>query len=271
MIPISGELIELGFEGERLHGLYCQAAGSRGTIIFVHGSAGNFYYNPFIRPLVQLYLSRSWSVLLANFPGFEGTVATEDFTAFPRAFQAWMEAAKIGENVVIQGHSLGALKALYGVKHGLIRPARLILLSPFDIVAFYLGGDRTLAEERLAKVESLQASGGPAAAIPPEIFSLWPMGAKTFLQLTEDGGPADVFPSRKSDLFEEVRRNLRETPTLICIGGKDFAPYPSPSGVFEMLKGGERDVLCARLFPAATHSFPEAIAPLVEEVSAWLG
>jgi len=144
---------------------------------------------------------------------------------------------------------------------------RLILLSPFDILAFYAGGNPDNLAEIRTTIEKDIAESGPDASIRPTIFDMWDMSNATFLELTEAENPADRFPSRNPKLIAEGHW-LPEMTTFLGIGGEDFASHPSPGDVFNMLPN--KSNLTAHLIEGAAHNFDGGLSTLRSKVLEWL-
>jgi pimeloyl-ACP methyl ester carboxylesterase len=263
------DLISCDVNNTTLHGLHGPVNNSIALAVHVHGTGGDFYSNPFIEPLRKCYQAAGISYLTANFPGYGESAATEDFSAFGRAFEIWIDRLGWKGSIVLQGHSLGALKALNYVtrKEKLVpRIKGLVLLSPFDIVAFYCKGDDKTAAHVRERVAQLDRSKTPTDNIPKDIFDLWSISIKTFSELIVDGGPADQFPSRKGSVG--LRLSRIEIPTFIAIGHEDFAAFPSASDVLGQIRSSR--TLTVRGIASAQHNFLGGIDELSDAVAHWV-
>lgn len=227
-------LVDTEYDGESYHGLYAAPEDCSDLVIHIHGTWGNFYENAFINPLGETYTSLGYNYLTVNVPGHDVSAVTESFADFTGALDAWIDAiADPSDEIILQGHSLGALKALYYLHENpgnyVDRISSLVLLSPFDVVAFYAGADEDEIAEIRTQLDELIEREGPTAEVPDEIFSDWAISAGTLKELTEPNGPCDTFPSRKS--LAESAIDQVTVPTSVIIGGSDFAAYPDPKTV----------------------------------------
>jgi pimeloyl-ACP methyl ester carboxylesterase len=215
-------------------------------------------------------------VLAANFPGHDATAATEAWDEFGPALEAWVDRAGGAERLVLQGHSLGALKVLHymqsksGKLHDMVRG--LILLSPFDIVAFYGGPSEDAIVKKRRVAEDLRATKGAAALLPPDMFDLWPISLGTYLELGASNGPADQFPVRHG--LSQWHPPEDRLPLFIAIGGSDFAALPSPEVVVgaclarKKALAGKADIDVS-LIEGAPHNFDGKIDELVRDLRGW--
>lgn len=261
------ELRYVEIEGQKYDGLFSRGRSDLPVVMHLHGTAGNFYHNRFVAALGELYHSLGYGYLTINLPGYEAHARDEDFTASRAAISAWREAIGAGR-LILQGHSLGALKALDYLKDG-PGPAgieRLLLLSPFDIVAFYArAGAPDEIEARRRELRAMAADKGGGASVPKEMFDYWDMSIGTMLAMLEDDGPADRFPSRdpQSPVWRDWAPSM---PALVIIGGDDFAAYPDPAAAIASVP---RSVPAA-LIDGAPHNFDGRTDTLRTVVSDWL-
>lgn len=261
------ELRYVEIEGQKYDGLFSRGRSDLPVVMHLHGTAGNFYHNRFVAALGELYHSLGYGYLTVNLPGYETYARDEDFTASRAAITAWRKA--IGaEHFILQGHSLGALKALDYLKDG-PGPAgieRVLLLSPFDIVAFYArAGSPGEIEARRSELRALAAERGADASVPKEMFDYWDMSIGTMLAMLEDDGPADRFPSRDTHRLA-WRDWAPPMPSLVIIGSDDFAAYPDPVAAITNVPGSVPTVL----IDGAPHNFDGKTEMLRAVVSDWL-
>lgn len=142
-----GELVKFkSTEGLHLDGLLFEAERAHHTVVHVHGSLGNFYQSPFIRPMAREYTRRGINLLTFNLATHDGIAEgyrhADDFeyVGGSRAeFESCVSdisgaiafATELAIPVVLQGHSLGCDR----VVHYLLKTRsvhRTILLSPCD-------------------------------------------------------------------------------------------------------------------------------------------
>lgn len=142
------ELVQVATrDGLRLHGALHQppadAAGPREALLLLHGAGGNFYSSGLFTGLISRLVKDGITVLAVNTRGHDAVSTAGSRKYFGAAFEvvddcrhdiaAWTEflVGKGYEQVVLAGHSLGAVKAIYCLAHEPPAPVRrLIALSP---------------------------------------------------------------------------------------------------------------------------------------------
>jgi pimeloyl-ACP methyl ester carboxylesterase len=266
---IKFDLLSTQYNDTVLHGLWYQSPRwGQGAAIHIHGTGGNFYLNPFILPTASAYASFGLNFLTANFPGHDETSIFENFTDFTEALDHWLKKVYPEGNIHLQGFSLGALKILHYLNDPLAknrsRIKSVVLVSPFDIVAFYSSND----ENRIRKAIDYREKYGAKVYVPEDVFSFWPISAGTFLEMTRTGNPSDLFASRNQLLNSPLHKI--SIPTFIAIGSEDFASYPGPTPVFHMVSGIQNKNIHAELFQGAPHTFTGHGDELANAVLAWM-
>jgi pimeloyl-ACP methyl ester carboxylesterase len=241
------------------------------AVIHAHGTWGNFYGNPFIDTFGDLYPQLGYAFLTGNNRGHDGGSITERFDDCVQDLDAWLQFAKDRgcHRVVLQGHSLGALKAIHYLRKpgpGKEGVRGLILLSPFDIIAFYAHGDDRMRQKWLARVREL-ARTDPDAIVPKDIWDMWLLSAAAYLDLVDEGSPADLFPTRRGSLAGSPIARL-ELPAFVAIGGEDFASLPSPRECFRQVQ--ELGRLRAVFVEGGPHNFAGQEHVLGGEIEDWL-
>lgn len=247
------EFITLDRKGDSpLHGLLFP--GSDSLVLHIHGSWGNFYENPFAVGLSSIYNKHGFTYATVNTPGHDFGTIHEDFDESLDCIVSWVNNINSECNsIVLQGHSLGALKILRMFQEShyeefLSRVKGLVLLAPFDLVGFY-GGQNI--DRRREHAKEFRDQNGEEALVPSTIFDIWPISVKTFLELSEPDSEFDLFPTRKNEIGSF--RNL-EIPTLVAIGENDIASYPLPEKAIELLNDGNNKIE-TRLLENAPHNF----------------
>jgi len=256
------QIVTLHSEDCLLHGV--QSVAGKGLALHVHGTWGNFYENPFVFSLSEVYLRRGMRYASVNNPGHDGGSITERFDDSLVAISSWIEQLDQGEgSVILQGHSLGALKVLQMALRGLIpnRISGLVLLSAFDLVAFYGGAADSIAERREAVARQRDTRGG-SSLVDESIFSVWPVSCDTFLAATVEGGPWDIFGSRSRSSDRLPKLDL---PALFAYGSDDFAQTPDPDLVAQLTKQAMPNAEIA-LIRNAPHNFAGHEGELAEHL-----
>ncbi len=124
-----------------LHALHLRATDGKTVFLNVHGTAGNFYEEYFIKTLVESLVSRGVSMLSTNnrgvgvYDAWQGNgAAVEKFSDCVIDIDAWIEfAVEQGyEKIILSGHSLGTEKVTYYMSYGKYADnvSALVLLAP---------------------------------------------------------------------------------------------------------------------------------------------
>lgn len=265
------ELVSCETAAGRLHGF---VVGDTGPLaVHLHGTWGNFYENAFVTAVARGYRERGWRYASVNLPSHDGGSVKEQPADSLDALARWVETlAPEGGPLVLQGHSLGALKAIQLMQEPTrrdlaARVSALVLLSPFDIVAFYGGPDPQAIERTRAVVAAELDRSGPDATVPASVFDLWQLSAATFMDMTETGGEWDVFPSRTGDGHRKSLAGI-DPPILTAIGSDDFAAFPDPATVTAGLDGLPN--VTVALVDGAPHAFNEREEVLCGHISRFL-
>jgi alpha-beta hydrolase superfamily lysophospholipase len=265
------DLHQIQFQGTAYHGL----SSGQGSFVALHfhGTWDNFYKNPFALALADTYNAAGLTYASVNLPGHDGESMAEDFDDSLGAISAWVEhflPANEGR-LLIQGYSLGALKVLRWLAEGpdelTGRVAATVLLSPFDLVAFYGGVGDDDVHRRRSEVQTQVAERGEDSLVEKSIFDVWPIGAGPFLRATESGGPWDVFPARIGSAGLLATTNA---PTMAFIGGDDFALLPSVEHVVTTIRRGAPHVHL-EFVPGAPHDFAGHEPAVAEAIVRLLG
>lgn len=232
--------------------------------IHFHGSWGNFYENPFALGLAETYNKLGIDYASVNLSSHDGGTVNEDFAESVEEISAWVEfLTQEDTKVILQGHSLGALKIIRLANDPIYETfcetiAGLILLSPFDLVAFYGGPN---VERRRSHAKEFRDENGPEALVPPSIFDVWPISVKTFLEFSEPEGDFDIFPTRLGQLGELDGTKI---PRLVVIGEQDNACYPGAENVMAVL---ETSTSNSEMITNAPHNFAGREIQLGETIS----
>lgn len=246
---------------------------AQAVVIHIHGSWGNFYGNPFIDHFAEFYPRLGYSFMTVNNRGHDDGSIAERFENCLLDIRTWIEfAAKAGyQRVILQGHSLGALKAVYYLNSSSPpnRVQALILLSPFDVVDFYCSGDVTLRQERLAKAKAI-ATTDPNAVMPKDVWNMWLISTGTYLDLVGFDTKADIFPFRTGTLkgtpLSRISLNV-----FAAVGGNDLDAFSSPQACEHALEQlNQLPRVQAVLIDGAPHNFAGYESELLSEISHWL-
>ncbi len=261
----SFDFLTLRNDGNDLNGILSKSVKPKNVLcMHIHGSWGNFYENPFCTQLSIVYNNAGFDYASVNLSGHDGGTISENFGESIDEIVSWINFLVDDETkIILQGHSLGALKLIrlasssqYADLHE--RTAGLVLLSPFDLVAFYGGPN---VERRRSHAKEFRDENGEQALVPKSIFDMWPISVKSYLELSEPEGDYDIFPTRLGE-FGEL--DDTEIPRLVVLGEDDQASYPGAENVLDIL---EISTSSCELISSAPHNFAGCEDTLTKVVS----
>jgi alpha-beta hydrolase superfamily lysophospholipase len=197
------------------------------AVCLIHGTGGNFYSSTFFELLTERFLERGSAVLRANTRGHDGIstlVTAKGPVRQGAAFEivddcrhdleglAASLRRQAGPRIAVLGHSLGAVKSLYAIAHGVNVDAVIALSPPRLSYSWFCQSAR--ADEFLEtyrRAEALMAEGKPGALI--EVRMPLPMHI-TAAGYCEKYGPDERY--NYLNLLHAVR-----CPALVLFGGKE--------------------------------------------------
>jgi hypothetical protein len=222
--------------------------------IHVHGTWGNFYANTITTAFVPTYASIGADWATVNVPGHDEESTTEVFDDSIPALLAWIDELSRGRDLIFQGHSLGAAKVMRLLtSHPEVasRTRATILISPFDLAAFYAdSADDGVRIEKLHAAQAAVADGAASANVDPALFDVWPISNGTYAFALERDTDWDLFPTANGSAGVLA---AWEGKTLILLGGDDFAATPDPKSVAEIF-GSHAKNAKVELLPRAPHN-----------------
>ncbi|GIE78087.1 hypothetical protein Aph02nite_40370 [Actinoplanes philippinensis] len=262
-MTVQFELVQLATSTGSLHGLVHHVEQPRGLALHIHGTWGNFYGNPFINPLASAYAELGYSFATVNVPGHDETAANERMDDFPPALAEWARLLNPQGPLILQGHSLGAIKIAYAHQQKKLPPEvrAFVLLAPFDVVQFYSG-----PVGGVAGLNELIHDLADDDNVPRSVFDMWPITVGTIRSATTQSGAWDQFPTRDDSAGSFVAEN--SLPMLVLVGGDDFAASPSPEAVINSFSASP--AVTARVVPGAPHNFAGAEDAVVRHLKNWL-
>lgn len=262
------ELVRLQHNGSIFHGIVDKKPMTRGTAIHVHGMGGNFYENELVEATLAVYDREGFSTAALNFPGYDGSHKTEDFTEFTPVLDAWIDIVAPSGPLILQGHSLGVHKVLsYATddraKHR-DRVGAISLLAAFDPVMAWGSGEPGERAKRLAWVNEQLATNDPKTVVFDESFMHWPMSLGTLNQLMTEGSLIDEF--RVRDGLPSVA--WENKPVFIAVGEDDIYCKPSPAEVVAL--ANKFDNVSAYVIPGGDHGFIPNLVELEKRLDVWI-
>jgi len=223
-------------DGHALHGLFLRAKGSKTALIFIHGTASNFYENYFMNVMSPLLIKRRISVILANNRGNEvlkayppSGASTEHFEACVRDIDAWIRFAlfKRMSKIILMGHSLGSEKSVYYMNKGKLKGnvKALILLG----VADSYGTQLKYSRERnlLGEAMKMKREGRKNQFLRSDWLShagVLPKTADSYVNFFAEGSELSKALPLRNGRRLEMYRNI-SVPILSVIG--DLHEYTS--------------------------------------------
>lgn len=274
----------------QLHGLLFQSEGfNKSIVIHIHGMAGNFYENSFIAEMAKSYTSNGIAFLTYNNRGHDyycdllhvdtgetclGGAAYEIFEECVFDIEgAILFAKSLGyTEIVLQGHSSGANKAVYYLSKQKSGIHGVALLSPCDDIGLHIDdlGDNRVSE-LLNHARELISSGSPDQFMPPKTFFDYLLSAKTYFDCFQPGSALDAFPYRDPQnafvLFGSV-----QIPIFISFGNNGDYLLQNPEDVAMLLnlKKSINASLSFNVIDGASHSYTGKEKELVTALVKWI-
>ena len=199
-----------GERGPRLNTLYFEAADARGTILLLHGNAGDLSSWGFVAG--ELAKRLAYNVWVIDYPGYgksEGDVPSEDglYRAVDRLYGAALKAEQGRESrLIVFGRSIGSgLAAKLASVH---RPGGLVLESPYFSFASLVAEKlpwvpRFLVRYPLRSDLLAPSVTGPVLVLHGERDEIIPVDhGKRLSALFPDGAFVSIASGRHNDLSE---------------------------------------------------------------------
>lgn len=254
------------------------AAESRGILIFLHGAGSNFYGGAISETLAEILPAAGWSVLRANTRGHDGVFAATRGGVGVRqgaAYEiidesrldcsAWVEWANSQSNagVILAGHSLGAIKAIYAVSKASLNLAGLIAVSPprLSRAAFQYGPQSSEFMATLAEAEvSVRDGQGERLIESPFPFPML-ITCRTFV---------DKYGGEQYNILEHVP--AIQSPALFVFGERELAGGGVAfAGLDKAVSHrATTDLLEVRVVANADHFYQGVREPLGQTIHDWL-
>ncbi|QQG47525.1 MAG: alpha/beta fold hydrolase [Candidatus Woesebacteria bacterium] len=267
--------------------LYEPDQSSKKAILHVHGMAGNFYENRFLDSMAKVFTQNGWTFWAINTRGhdiiadFPIAGEKEEFKRLGNSrerfedslldIEAWTDfiASHNYKNIVLQGHSLGAVKvAYYLAKTRDQRVSKLVLISPPDMVG--LAEAEKDHQDVLNLSKKMVKEGKGEELLPRLLWNWYYLCAATYIDFGERGNPIDVFNTYdkdKSSIIENVK-----IPTLALFGSKDDAAILPVREALDVIKSKAKSCpqFDADVIEGAPHSYFEHEDEVAGRVISWL-
>ena len=282
-------------DGIELQGFFVTPSGgvSEITVLHIHGLAGNFYENRFID-----YIAEALSKIHINFLTFNNRghdyiadflyqekdtgkitykqigAAFETFRECVLDIKAWIEFLKSrGSNkIIIQGHSHGAIKAVYYLSETQdSQVIGLILLSPSDDLGLQRSDLGEKFNEALEVAKKLVSEGREKELMPKEYF-VYPISAKTYLDSFERGSPLGIFNLSRTDREEFPELQKIKVPVLVIIGTVEEAFLGEPQQFLSDLESlfKNTESFTGYVIEGAPHNYLGHEEKISEKIGQWV-
>jgi pimeloyl-ACP methyl ester carboxylesterase len=294
---MKGEFVRvLTEDGLELQGLFVTppSGAAEKTLIHTHGLDGNFYENRFIDHVAAACTASGFNFITFNNRGHDyisdfivqdpGSGATsyrqvggvyETFEESMLDIAAWVDFARSrgGTRLVLQGHSHGALKAVYYFTRGDLQGVGgLVLLSPSDDFGLQRNSLGERFDSVLARARDLVEQGRGRDLMPPDDFH-YPISAGSYFDIYRPGSPLALFNLSGTDRrdFPELARI--EVPVLMIVGSVEEAFLGEP----DMFLRAAREALSGAagfegtVIEGAPHNYLGRDAEVGRRIGAWLG
>ncbi len=266
-----------------LHGMLSKQK-SKYAIIFIHGTASNFYENYFIYTLTEAAKKISVSILSVNNRGSDVLhayppvgAATEFFEDCLKDIDAWIEFA-LSEGytkIILMGHSLGSEKVTYYMNKGKYgsKVKGLVLLGFADSYGTqqnYTKGKNNLIEE----ANNMIKRGKGKHFISSDWFAhagVLPKNAESYVNFFGHNSElSKALPLRNGKELAFYRKI--DVPILAVIGdikkGKEYTVIPIKQAMNLLLK--ENSHAQCHQIKNCNHDFEGKERELVKIISNWL-
>jgi len=282
-------------DGLELQGLFCAPeAGPAGTtVVHTHGLDGNFYENRFVDNVADACVQRGFNFITFNNRGHDyisdfivegpesGGLSYRQIGGIHEVFEecfmdisTWLAFARARgtRRFVIQGHSHGALKAIYYLWRATAADiAGLILLSPSDDFGMQreaLGGrfDRALALAR-----DLIRAGKETELMPPDLFH-YPISARSYHDIFRTPSPLALFNVCGTDRSDFPELASIRVPVLMLVGSVEEAFLGEPRAYIDTARAllENAESFNGAVIEGAPHNYLSFEAEVAERIGAWL-
>jgi hypothetical protein len=244
--------------------------GQHALAIFIHGTGSNFYSSALFDSLSGSFLEKGIGVLRVNTRGHDlvftqqgkrGGAAYEVVDACRHDLRAWCAAAQqIHPHLILVGHSLGAVKALYAQAHDPHPAVRsIVAISPPRLSHSWFV-DQAPEFRDAFRLAREQLDAGHTEQLLDVTFPL------PFLS-TPAGYVEKYGPEERYNILRFLSQ--LHAPTLVTLGGKEMSGNVAFRGLDEAIRSSCPDIT-VEVLPAADHVYSACRAPLAETIVGWL-
>ncbi|MFZ2522066.1 MAG: alpha/beta fold hydrolase [Minisyncoccia bacterium] len=255
--------------------------------LHIHGMGGNFYENRFIDVMAENITQAGYAFLSTNTRGhdiiadFPIAGSEEKYKRIGDAYEKFEECIldiksaidylqKNGyEEVVLCGHSLGAVKVVYYVaKTQDVRVKKLVLMSPPDMIG--LAEEGSNHKDLLSQSQKMISEGRGDELLPVKIWDWYHLSASTYVDLNTRDNPVDIFNTydkTKPSILSEIK-----IPTFAFLGEKDDAAILPQQEALEVIKSKAVNAPSfeVAIIEGAPHSYFGKEQVMAERITKWL-
>ena len=237
---MKGELLKIETRDKLLlHGMFCPGQSNEIAIIHVHGSYGNFYENFFLDEMSENYNKSGISFLSVSTRGRdyysdfkilkENKYESIRIGGIREIFQdsvtdiaSWIDFLKNKgfKKIILQGHSLGAMKVVYYIKHADTKVNGLILLSPPDNIGLQKSDNGNKYDEYKQIAHDLSQKD-LNSLMPKEAYYDTITSTSFFSLLTEED--TGMFTYSDIELMKKAGMSSIAIPTLVTFATNNEA------------------------------------------------
>ncbi|MBI2675687.1 MAG: DUF1749 domain-containing protein [Candidatus Aenigmarchaeota archaeon] len=288
---LRGELVKF-FTADmlELQGLLCEPeAKTEKAVVYVHGTAGNFYENRLVNYIAESALKTGYAFLSFNNRGhdyfadiIQRTGEQEKAVTIGGAYERFEECihdieaalsyleARGFNKFILAGHGLGPNKIVYSQhQRRNTKVAGLILLSPCNDVALQKSALSEKFDEANEKIYRMVEEGRGKEMLGEDMSPICPMSAQAYFGYLTPKGPGNTFPYHSPEEgFREITE--LELPMLVLFGSKDSFILPSVMEAGKIFKKKTRQARVGVIVNAG-HNFNGFGKEVADIVTKWLG
>lgn len=279
----------------KLPGIYYPSDEKDICILFIHGMSGFFLENYFGHVFGRLAQENSLGYIFTHNRGYahindartsvknadggfksrRGGAVYERFEGCVPDIEAWLEKGReLGfKKFIIVGHSLGGPKVVHHFYTNQPKDViGLVLASPGDMVGLVKKKEYEPDYPKLLQ-EARQniTDGNPEKLLSRKVWDWYVLSSQTFLDLFEEGGPADVLPVFDNpEHFQELE--VINVPIFCIVGEYDDIAIRTLEEDIELLKSKANAApsFDTYLLPGANHSYEGKESEFATKVISWI-
>jgi pimeloyl-ACP methyl ester carboxylesterase len=278
-------------DGLYLHGYYVPSEDKNLAVLHIHGFEGNFYENNFVHVLANEMEAKGIGFLTVNTRGNgrdtsfntvdgKGKKIGARYELLEEAhldITAWLKylVDEGYKEIVLQGHSLGTIKAIRYLFEGEYKDKinKLVLLCPFDKKGFMVINGKGDLEGLVNKAQKMVDEGKDDELISSEFDDGdGTTSYKTFVSWYKQDDLGRMFEFCSPEYDFPVLKQIK-VPTKIIVGSNDEYFYPTnpkhPEEAMELLLKNIPDSK-GKIIAGAVHSFKSHENIMAKEVCSFV-